>query len=785
MPADEPTPRFPSLRRLLAHAPLFLLLVAATFSFPLKPSIDLDASWRMALGRFFLDGLQFGRDVVFTYGPLGFLMVKTYSGLLWWSLMAWHLFTSCAFATILICWGQRLPAGWSRVCYYGFFLLFGLGYEDSLHVTVITLAGLELVRRTGRPWAWSSSLLLLLLAVQSVAKFTNLLLAAVVVAALAALAFWQRQRGNALRTLAWFGGGFLLFWVLCRQNPLNLPAYFVNSWHISQGYQEVMGIATPPAPFHRALVVIAILAAYFGLNFFTQADRARYVARAAILGAFLYLNWKHGFVRADGHMIGFFYCALLVAVGFPVLLEESGPGHRLKRWGLVTVGALSLLGVRDAIPPQVDAAAAIFQNRIWNNVRTAANLTRLREEYDHRLGQEKERYDLRRTRELVGHGTVDVLGHDQAVALYNNFNYRPRPIFQSYSVYTPELARLNEACYLSDRAPDFVLLRISPIDERLGGMDDAAVLAVLMQRYQYVHSERSFQVWQKKPGPFTLAPRPVVARKDLAFGEVWDLSPHAKETLWLEVGLRPSLLGRLRSFFYKPPMLRIAVTDATGRAATYRMAAPIGRAGFILSPVIADLMSYTLLASGQPERAVTRIMLTLAAEDRKYYAPAAPATLSTLPPSTAAANYFAQLNREIFYMFATPPASYDNGAKPSIQQIDDKDVMVMHAPSEMVFDLPDGATTVSGRFGYVVGAYTDGGRTNGGDFVVAWSDGRNSTEIYRRRLDPLNKPEDRGLFGFQLDLSPYRGGRLYFRTLPGPFNDQGWDWTAWADIEIK
>ena len=59
---------------------LFLLLTTVIFSFPNKPSFDLDASWRMALSQFFIDGLQFGRDVVFTYGPLGFVMGKTYSG---------------------------------------------------------------------------------------------------------------------------------------------------------------------------------------------------------------------------------------------------------------------------------------------------------------------------------------------------------------------------------------------------------------------------------------------------------------------------------------------------------------------------------------------------------------------------------------------------------------------------------------------------------------------------------------------------------------------------------
>jgi hypothetical protein len=46
-------------------------------------------------------------------------------------------------------------------------------------------------------------------------------------------------------------------------------------------------------------------------------------------------------------------------------------------------------------------------------------------------------------------------------------------------------------------------------------------------------------------------------------------------------------------------------------------------------------------------------------------------------------------------------------------------------------------------------------------------------------------PEDRGLISFELDLKNRPGGRLYFKILPGLYNDTGWDWTGWTGIEIK
>jgi hypothetical protein len=786
MNASDHTPTTSSTRQKLERALLFLLLVTIIFTFPNRPSFDLDASWRMALGKFFLDGLQFGRDVVFTYGPLGFLMGKTYSGLLFWSLIAWQLFAACSIAVLIQYWGERLAAGWPRFFFFAFFLLFGVCYEDALHMLVIALIGFELVRRIGRCWHWTTILMLLFLALQSVAKFTNLILAALVVLTAAVFALWKRQPGVTLRLLAWYGGGFLAGWVLCGQNPLNLPVYLLNSWYVSQGYQEVMGIATPTAPFWKALVVIGVLAAYLLLNFFTQKDRPRSVAYSLILGALVYLNWKHGFVRADGHMVGFFYCALLPIVAFPVLMEDAPSFHHLKRWSLAAAGVLCIGGVYNALPPLVDSALAIFQNRIWGNTERVLRLTSLRGEYDGVLEQDVRRWDLPRTREVVGQKSLDVLGYDQAIAIYNNFNYRPRPVFQSYSAYTPELARLNADFYRSDRAPEFVLLKLISIDERLPIMDDSAAFYLVTHRYKYVHTEKSFQLWQKTAEPLApdTAPR-LLETRDLPLDQAWSLKEHGSQPLWVKIDLRPTLLGRLRTFFYKPPMLRLAILDSAGRSTTYRMPAPIGRAGFIINPVVDDLMAFTHFASSTPERLTDQFMIMLAPEDRKYFAASARVELSTLKPTTNGAEFFSRQNKERFYMFKSVPASHEANNVPSNEQIDGMEVMVMHAPSEMIFDMPAGAKSVTGQFGILPAAYSDGNRTNGAEFVIVWANGKESVEIFRRLLEPMTKSKDRGLMSFEVDLSKFAGGRLYFRTLPGPYNDFGWDWTAWTAIEIK
>src|SRR5207244_11236768 len=60
--------------RALLLAALAVLLALLLFQFPSPAKAGLDPSWGMVLVYAHRHGLQFGRDVAFTYGPYGFLI---------------------------------------------------------------------------------------------------------------------------------------------------------------------------------------------------------------------------------------------------------------------------------------------------------------------------------------------------------------------------------------------------------------------------------------------------------------------------------------------------------------------------------------------------------------------------------------------------------------------------------------------------------------------------------------------------------------------------------------
>lgn len=769
----------------VARSLFFGLMAMMMISLPLSPANELDASWRMALGKCFQDGLQFGVDVVFTYGPLGFLMGKTYCGLQYDSLLAWQVIQSLVFTLVIFRQGLRLT-GYARCAYFTFFFLLGIAYEDGLHQEVIALAGFELLRRHAEKARLNTALLGILLGALGLFKFTNLMIGAIFVLCAVSLHLSHRRRGDAGWLAGWFAGTFLLGWVLCRQNPLNLPAYFYNSWEISQGYQETMGIPTPPYALGVGLTCLALLGVYTVLFVRGLADRTRAAATTLALGAYIFLNWKHGFVRSDGHMIGFYFAVLVPATAYPALLDDSLRFRRVQNFMLTILVICAVLGIGVAIPDLLRGVLSNAQERVYGNVTRLFAPTALRSKYQAELEAERSYFDLGATRKVVGNATLDVLGYEQAVAIYNQFNYHPRPVLQSYSAYRPYLSQLNAKFYASRRAPEYVLLKLHTIDRRLLTFDDSEVLSLLVHRYEYVHTEKSYQLWRLKPGPFSLAsiaPQPLKTTT-LVPGQPFLAEEYSDRPLWAQIEFQPSLLGRLRGFLYKPPVAILRIKNTQGMVTEYRMPLPMGRTGFIINPVVEDIISYMQFAGAKPDRLLQSLTVVVAKEDRPYFADEYTVKLSTLPPSSAGREFYRQEDKRLFKMFDVVPMTYEAKAPLSEGYIDGKPVMVFHAPSEITLNVPRNSTECSGAFGFLEGAYTNGNTTDGAIFYVTWVLGTDEIVLLERSLDPLHKLGDRGLQYFKVPLPSRDGGHLRLRVSPGPKNNFAWDWTAWTALSV-
>jgi 4-amino-4-deoxy-L-arabinose transferase-like glycosyltransferase len=110
----------------------------------------------------------------------------------------------------------------------------------------------------------------------------------------------------------------------------------------------------------------------------------------------------------------------------------------------------------------------------------------------------------------------------------------------------------------------------------------------------------------------------------------------------------------------------------------------------------------------------------------------------------------------------------------------------VHAPSEVEFYLPDGATRLEATFLMSPGAYTEGGNSDGVEFELELvNPGAEPKLLFRRFLNPLQVPVDRGAHDIALEINARPGATLYARTLPGPRGESNYDWAFWRRIDIR
>ncbi len=118
---------------------------------------------------------------------------------------------------------------------------------------------------------------------------------------------WLLQRiwRQACLIFGAFLTGLLGFWLLARQKtPLNLPSYIEGSLHLISAYGSAMSVQEPLNIFGRGATVAGgfILALSAHRLVSSAAAIFRQLGAVALLAGYTFVMWKHGFVRADGHV---------------------------------------------------------------------------------------------------------------------------------------------------------------------------------------------------------------------------------------------------------------------------------------------------------------------------------------------------------------------------------------------------------------------------------------------------------------------------------------------------
>jgi hypothetical protein len=198
----------------------------------------------------------------------------------------------------------------------------------------------------------------------------------------------------------------------------------------------------------------------------------------------LVIAFNQGFTRHDRfHTITAFGFLALAAV--IVSMHAGDPASRRTEAVIsgTSIAAAFAVLLHFQFPPMPQLASQILD--LFSNAgRTALDLAGGAKDLNRR--HETALHTLRSRNSLppLPDGTYDVYSYDQADLFALGLKWSPRPVFQSYSAYTPKLAALNAAHVSGASAPDHLLFALQPLDDRLPALEDGASWVPILERYE-------------------------------------------------------------------------------------------------------------------------------------------------------------------------------------------------------------------------------------------------------------------------------------------------------------
>lgn len=588
---------------ILAFAPLY----------PNLPDASFDSSWMLAMNQSVAQGLVFGRDIVFTFGPYAAVYTQAYhSATYFWALFLGLLF-GLFYGAMLLMNLRKQGNEWLWL-YTGF--LFLVDSRDALFFSYPLLVMLVACRATmheisdSRYWVFSPfmriiyALAIALLGVLPIIKGSFLPLTVMAMVA-GLILHWQKgEKAFALFFILLPLLMMILFWNIAGQPITALPDYFRSMSEIISGFAGAM--STSPHVSDMMMRKIGFTGAWLVMNIQVFGMITAYIIVAVLIlvsilrgninsglhkiiltlyvGLFLFIAFKSGFVRYDAHALSA-GSALVLAVLVLNVFGFTRIGLRILvlSVGIFAVFHLGYVGISFKETSIFSIRGLISGDRIGGRLQTAF----------------KQRMDKFKTSMPIPTmiGTTDIYPYDQTFLIASGNNWNSRPVLQSYSVYTPGLARLNEAHLNGPHAPDNIVFRVATIDGRYPSLDDGLSWPTLFSHYAILNKDKHFAYLQRRQVPLE-SRKTVVIEGNYQLGEQINL-PQSEHILFAEIEVSPSWFGRVSLVAFKSAPLYIFVELADGNSKSYRFIPGMARTGFVISPLVTTTEDFVHLANGQ------------------------------------------------------------------------------------------------------------------------------------------------------------------------------------------
>ncbi len=533
-----------ALVAVLNHEGVFFGIVVATVFLTLPVPVTstvpgLDSSWMWLVNRF-AGKLVFGKDFVFTYGPLGFLIAPQGWGMNVALGIATNILFSMLFGWMMLLLHRcrRLPS-----CSTISFLLLFLwvlawpnGMEWKWCMTSITACALAVLDKGGggQKRLWLLGFAAAAAVLQSFVKFSSCITVVGQQLFLLAYGLCRERRRMVAGTCVYIG---TLVFCSALLALFLFPSFssFVEwvhgSMEIASGYNLVMGGDKSLPEFASTFVLLGVFLAFVVIG--------RKEHRQAMVYWFVFLP--------------FLFCAYKYAV-----VRQSGVPLAL---GIAWLSAMQIIVIpnwrrRSVIMVLSSASFAIALGAVWLNERPhlgvsfenlLANICPGRA-MDRVSVESHDQCDAVRLpqawRNRIGTNRVMIAGWEMGPAMSGDLNLVPFPATQTYSAYTPYLDRCcADRVVRAEDAVKFILVPANPwsFDSRNIYFDNPRLWDAVRRHFRFVAGGKEHVLLERRLEPLPARPT------DVTFS------------------LKRPFTDKLRSLLFRPERAMAYITFENGR----------------------------------------------------------------------------------------------------------------------------------------------------------------------------------------------------------------------------
>lgn len=537
---------------------VIIILVSVPHVFSLKLS-GLDNSWIYVLNAICASRqYTFGKDIVFTYGPLGFLNFCTNEGtnvlvasLVWMSMLIIHVILlyqyffklkrgeegKVVFLGVLLYIVSDLPWNEYYICYIALFsLMLALnGYKKNIYIFTIILMGSLYI------------------------KFSLFMMVCGLFAVYLLFGYFYDKglyKYCAARMLIGFCCSPLIYFGISGFSIINFKDYIIGSMEIASGYNVAMSI--PDNDVYIIWILIAVLAFLACVMLMMKCGMYNFMVMAFV-GSCLLMSYKHAFVRSD-HMRAALNGMLIFLSIIPAFLRWDKVRENVGKRKTLYITLLSVVVSIAVIQNGFDSINIVnrIRNRVFELPVTLKNV----------MNQELENINPlpKPILEEIGDASVTIYPWEISYCMSNDLNYVPLATLQAYSTYTPYLDRMSAEKIWDREAPEYILFSLDTIDNRWPLIECPQTWEAIKNNY-YIQLQEGDLFLLKRKNNIDTIKYDLVQTSEYSLNDIIELN----DCDYIKIFADLNSGGKLAKIFWKIPEVNMHVFYSNGIEATHRV----------------------------------------------------------------------------------------------------------------------------------------------------------------------------------------------------------------------